>query len=108
MSDLGAFFVVADQWAKKPFDNYKGAIEEIGGWADDAVILHVDTEAGRVTDWTQELAWTWFEHLSLVDDEPAEAFVKFVGEAVQEHRNASEDGGVWTRADAQYNEMMGK
>lgn len=116
MTEIGTFWVVADQYNKIVYDTYQEAINMIGGWADDAVILRIVPQnefyydgLWSAEDWTESLAQTWFEELSEIDDVPPDAFLKFVGEAVQARKDAAEDpDGRWAKADAQYNEMVGK
>lgn len=79
------------------------AVKAIGAWGQEARILRVSPEAGVCEDETKELAWAWLHYGSMVDDEPAEAFVQYIGDAVKERRNAAEDAdGRWAKADAQY------
>lgn len=108
MTEIGTFWVVADQYEKIVHSTWRSAIEETYGRDAGAVILRCSPADG-VQDWTKFLAVTWLEELSEVDDAPPEAFAKYVGDAVIERRQRSEDPyGVLDLADAQYNEMMGK
>lgn len=109
MTEIGTFWVVADQYNKAVFDTYQEAINEIGGWADDAVILKADYPKAQLVDYTRILARTWFDDMSEIDDVPPDAFLKYIGEAVRDRKDAAEDpDGRWAKADAQYNEMVGK
>ena len=90
MTEIGAFWVLADQYEKIVFDTWKEAVDELGARDAGAVILRFSPADG-VQDWTKFLAVTWLEELSEVDDVPPEAFAKYVGDAVIERRQRSED-----------------
>lgn len=85
------------------------AVNEIFDYYGDARIFRVSPETGVCEDETRELAWSWFHHSSAVEDNPPLAFVQYIGEAVQERRDAAEDSaGVWAKADRDYAERVGK
>ena len=107
---IKTFWVVAEDGFDPAFCvSQSDAVDEIGGWSGAARILRISPETGVCEDETRELAWSWFHYGSMVDDEPAEAFVQYIGDAVQERRDAAEDPlGVWAKADRDYAERVGK